>query len=154
MHVWPPSTDIQGRSQTLYTAPCNGIISHGALQVFVDHTCKYKCVIDFRALWGVLCVFIFTHVDCSRCRWHTHLRNHSYFDYGKKPKTSNLSPSGISLVYLCLCHISLVVCWKYFVAITSLIFSILSLPRQINLAIYRISWPTFWRHGIKYMFIP
>ena len=30
--------------------------------------------------------------DRSRCRWHTHLTNHGYFDNGKNPKTPNLSP--------------------------------------------------------------
>ena len=30
--------------------------------------------------------------SCSRCRWHTHLTNHGCFDYGKNPKTPNLSP--------------------------------------------------------------
>ena len=40
------STDTQGRSQTSYTAPCNGAVSHGAqiggLWVFDDHTRKHK----------------------------------------------------------------------------------------------------------------
>ena len=30
--------------------------------------------------------------DHSRCRWHTLLTNHGYFDYRKNPKTPNLSP--------------------------------------------------------------
>ena len=30
--------------------------------------------------------------DHSRCRWHTHLTNHIYFDYRKNPNTPNLSP--------------------------------------------------------------
>ena len=38
------STDIQGRSQTSYTTPCDGVFSHGAqigdLQVFANHTRK------------------------------------------------------------------------------------------------------------------
>ena len=37
-------TDVQKRSQTLYTAPCNGVVSHGAqiggLPVFANHTRK------------------------------------------------------------------------------------------------------------------
>ena len=37
------------------------------------------------------------HSDCSRCRWHMHLTNYSYFDYGKKPKTHNLSPCQIKM---------------------------------------------------------
>ena len=36
--------NIHGRSQTSYTAPCNGVVSHGAqigdLWVFADHTRK------------------------------------------------------------------------------------------------------------------
>ena len=38
------ATDIQGRSQTLYIAPCNGVVRHGAqtedIRVFADHTRK------------------------------------------------------------------------------------------------------------------
>ena len=37
---------MQWRSQNLYTAPCNGVVSHGAqiggLRVFADHTRKNK----------------------------------------------------------------------------------------------------------------
>ena len=52
-----------------------------------------------------------SRVDGSRCRWYMHLLNRVFFNYGKNPKTPNLSPSwdkndpgsGISLVYLCLC---------------------------------------------------
>ena len=37
----------QGRSQTSYTAPCNGVVSHGAqiggLRVFANHTHRNKC---------------------------------------------------------------------------------------------------------------
>ena len=53
--------------------------------------------------------------DRSRCRWHTHLKNHIYFDYGKNPNTLILAPcrdqngtgSGISLVHLRFYPISL-----------------------------------------------
>ena len=117
MHMaYSSTTDIQGRSQTPYTVPCNGVISHGAqiggLWGFADHTqkkCKTKCVHDFRVAF---CVCLSSRLDCSRCRWHTHLTHHSYFYYGKNPKTLNLSPhwgkngagSGISLVYLWVLH--------------------------------------------------
>ena len=41
-----PGTDIEGRYQTPYTAPCNDVVSHGAqiggLRVFTDHTRKSK----------------------------------------------------------------------------------------------------------------
>ena len=48
--VWCEScgytTDIQGRSQTLYTTMCNGVVSHGAqirgLHLFADNTQKKK----------------------------------------------------------------------------------------------------------------
>ena len=40
-------TDKHQRYQTSYTAPCNGVISHGAqfgvLRIFADHTRKSKC---------------------------------------------------------------------------------------------------------------
>ena len=40
------TTDIKGRSLTSYTAPYNGVVSHGAqigdLWAFADHICKYK----------------------------------------------------------------------------------------------------------------
>ena len=35
---------------------------------------------------------LFSRSDCSRCRWHTHLTNHGYFDYRKNLNTPNLSP--------------------------------------------------------------
>ena len=34
----------------------------------------------------------FSSSNCSRCRWHTQLTNHGYFDHRKNPKTPNLSP--------------------------------------------------------------
>ena len=83
------TTDIQGRSQTSYAAPHKGVVSHGAqiggLRVFADHTRK-KRLRSSRTRQR------FTHLylhaaDHSRCRWHTHLTNHGYFDYGKNPKT-------------------------------------------------------------------
>ena len=43
---WSMIIDIQGRSQTLYTTPCNGVVSHGAqiggLPVFADQIRKNK----------------------------------------------------------------------------------------------------------------
>ena len=52
---------------------------------------------------------LFSRLDCSRCRWHTHLTNYGYFDYAKteappliwaprQDKTDTCS--GISIVYL------------------------------------------------------
>ena len=40
------NTEMQGRSQTSYTSPCNGVVSHGSqiggLRVFADHARKNK----------------------------------------------------------------------------------------------------------------
>ena len=88
--------DIHQRSQT-YTATCNGVISRGAqigdLRVFADHTRKKhtqnKCSHDFRAAFYAC---LSSCSDRGRCRWHTHLTNHGYFDYRKNLKTPILSP--------------------------------------------------------------
>ena len=61
---------------------------------------------------AVFYVCLSSCTDCSRCRWHTHLTIHGYFDYlcGKKTwrspiwdscRNKNGAGSGISLVYLC-----------------------------------------------------
>ena len=89
----PPSS---GRSQTSYTAPYNGVVSHGAqigcLQDFTDHMQKQtqnKCIHYFRVpCHGVFYACLSSGSDRSRCRWHTHLTNYGYFDYeGKNPDT-------------------------------------------------------------------
>ena len=92
-------TDIQGRSQTLYTAPCNGVVSHGSqiwgLWVFAEHTHKNKCKTNAPMIFAGGAAFyacLSSRSDCSRCKWHTHLTNHGYFDCGKNPKPSNLRP--------------------------------------------------------------
>ena len=61
----------------------------GVFRFFADHTRKnkhthtQKCAHDLRAPF----------YEClSSRRWYTHLTNHGYFDYGKNPKTPNLSP--------------------------------------------------------------
>ena len=89
---------------------CNGIISHGAqiggIWVFADHTCKNKHKTNASTIFG----YVYLHAqNRNRCRWHTHLTNHGYFDYGKKMSTPIWAPCrdqngagfGISLVYLC-----------------------------------------------------
>ena len=42
LHTLDRTTDIERRAQNFHTAPCNGIISHGApiwgIQAFADHT--------------------------------------------------------------------------------------------------------------------
>ena len=92
-------TDIQGRSQTSHTIPCNGIISHGAqiggIWVFANHTRNNKAKqMHLRSLRTMRCFYacLSSQSDCSRLRGYTHLTNHSYFDYTKIPKTPNLSP--------------------------------------------------------------
>ena len=82
--------DIQGRSQTSYTAPCNGIVSHGLkFGVFkflpTTHAKTNTKPMRLRSSRTVrrLRRVIFSRSDRSRCRWHTHLTNCSYFDYGK-----------------------------------------------------------------------
>ena len=90
--------DIHERSQTSYTTPCNGVVSHGTqiggLCVFADRTRKNKrktnalTILLHRAAFYTC---LSSRSDPSRCGWHTHLTNHGYFDYGKNPKTSNLS---------------------------------------------------------------
>ena len=71
--------------------------------------CLFVCFfyIDFLICEDIWCIQL-SCSNCSRCGWHTHLTNHSYFDYRENLNTSNLSPMlgsngtcfGISLVYL------------------------------------------------------
>ena len=66
--TWQASvTDIHQTSQTSYTTPCNGVVSHGAqfgsLQVFANHTRENKrkpTAHDLRMPCGVLRLFVFT----------------------------------------------------------------------------------------------
>ena len=59
--IWRTVTDIERRIQTSYTAPCNGVFSHGApiggyLVLFADHTWKQmqtKCIHDLHVLCGI-----------------------------------------------------------------------------------------------------
>ena len=56
--------------------------------------CTQKTNANTMRPWSMWC---FTRVlssrsDRSRCRWHTHLINRCYFDYGKNLKTPSLSP--------------------------------------------------------------
>ena len=89
-------SDVQSRSHTLYTAPCNGVISHGAqigvLLVFAAHIHKNKCIVVF-AHCATFYACLSSRWDCSRCRWQTYSTDHIYFFYyGKNLKTPNLSP--------------------------------------------------------------
>ena len=67
----------------------------GGLRVFADHT--RKSTLKTNALIILTCrtavnTWLCSRSDCSTCRSLTHLMNHDYFDYGKNPKTPNLSP--------------------------------------------------------------
>ena len=91
--------DIHGISQTSYTAPCNGVVSHGAqiggLRVFADHIRKNKRNTNASVIFTRRAVFyacLSSRSGRSRCRWHMHRTNHGWFDYGGNPKTPNLSP--------------------------------------------------------------
>ena len=86
-------TDIQERSQTLYTIPCNGVVSYGAqiggLWVFANHTCKNKhkaIASTIIVRHAAFCACLFSSSNRSRCKWNTHLMNHIYFDYRKDPQ--------------------------------------------------------------------
>ena len=67
--TWNKPTDLDCRSPTSCTAPCNGVISHGApmggIWVFADHTHTWKqtqtkCVHDLCVPCGISHVFIFS----------------------------------------------------------------------------------------------
>ena len=116
--LWVISTGIQGRSQTLYTALCNGVISHGAqirgLQVSADHTRKNKCsqnqcLQNLHPLCSVLDVF-YLHAQTAVyagdiCTWRTVVILISGKPRSRPPiwapcRGKNGPGSGISLVYL------------------------------------------------------
>ena len=54
-------TDIEGRYQTPYTAPCDGVVGHGAqfggLPVFADHTRKGKRKTGIKMAQGLVSPF-------------------------------------------------------------------------------------------------
>ena len=62
------TTDIQEKSQTSYTAPCNGVVSYGAqMGVFgflltMQKQVQNESVYDLRMPCSVLHMFIFTLV--------------------------------------------------------------------------------------------
>ena len=74
-HRYTWNTDMEGRSQTSYTTPCNGVVNHGApiggIRVLTDHSRDNKrkqkaawssraCVRWFPMWCDFSCVFIFT----------------------------------------------------------------------------------------------
>ena len=73
-----------------HSTPCNGVVSHGAqiggIRVFADHTRKInRKQMRSRYSHAVQCfnVCLSSRSDRSRCRWHTHLPNHSFLITGK-----------------------------------------------------------------------
>ena len=85
---------------------CNGVVSHrapcplGPCQPHTQKQMQTKCAHDLCAhtcislmWWAAFHMFIFTFKSRSRCRWHTHLLNLSYFDHGKCVNTPIGAPS-------------------------------------------------------------
>ena len=85
------TTDIQGRSQTSYTTPCNGVLSPGAqiggIWVFVVHTRRNKRKQNVSTIFVPHAAF---HLH-AQIAVHMHLTNHGYCDPSKNPNTPNLS---------------------------------------------------------------
>ena len=62
----------------------------GGLRVFANHTRKNKHKTDAPMIFASRAAFnvcLSSRSGHSRCRWHTHLMNHGYFDFRKNPKT-------------------------------------------------------------------
>ena len=70
--------------------------SNWGIRVFADHTRKNNKRKEMHPrssrVHGSLNACLSSRSDRSRCRWHMHLTNNGYFDYGKNPNTPNLSP--------------------------------------------------------------
>ena len=60
MHIKYNPTDLDQRSQTCYTAPCIGVVSHGALtggvRVFIEHTFRKHNKMSPRSLLAFQCL--------------------------------------------------------------------------------------------------
>ena len=90
-------TDIHRRSQTSHTAPCNGVVSHGAqiggLRVFVDHAYKNKCKTNASTFFAALETFFLSSLsDRSRCSCHMQPDEPRLFWLLEKAEDPNLSP--------------------------------------------------------------
>ena len=107
--------NINHKSQTSNTAPCNGIVSLGAqfegLRVFANHAQKNKhkaYVCRIFVLSAVFYACLSSCSDCSRCSDISTWQTTVILIMRKNPKTPNLSPcwdkdstgSGISGLYL------------------------------------------------------
>ena len=111
------STDIQGKSQTWYTAPCNGVVSHGdqigGIRVFADNTrntsAKQMRPRSSRAMQHYN-AYLSSRSDCSRSMQVTYAPDEPrLFWLREKPEDPQFEPlcldengagSGIFLVYL------------------------------------------------------
>ena len=70
-------------------------IKLGVYRFFADHTRRNKRMTNASTIF-VHCVAFYgclsSSSDRSRCKWHTHLTNYGYFDYGRNLKTPKVSP--------------------------------------------------------------
>ena len=91
LHTLARTTDIE-RSQNSHTAPCNGIVSHGApiwgIRAFADHTRGNKHKENVPTIFTRF-AHVYFHTQTGI---HMQLMNHGYFDHGKNPNTLNWIP--------------------------------------------------------------
>ena len=114
-NLWVTTTDIHQRYQNSYTAPCNGIISHGArfgsLRVFADHTRKTNALTIFadRAASMRDCLHAQTAVHAGNlCTWWTMISLIT-----GKPEDPQIKPHARiklaqGLVSLCVSHCNII----------------------------------------------
>ena len=101
-------TDIHQRSQTSYTAPCNGVVSHGAqfggLRVFCRNKCKSNAFLIYAF------VFMFVLMLWTQYIQVTYILDEPWLIWsGEKPKDPQFKPHAKikmaqvlrSLVYIC-----------------------------------------------------
>ena len=100
------TTDIHQRYHTPYTAPCNGVVSHGAqfggLQVFADHTRKSICQTNMFTIFmrRVLGLFVFTLIPQYMQVVHA-LDEPRLFKLREKPEDPQIKPhAGIKMVQI------------------------------------------------------
>ena len=91
---------IYGRSHAdILYSPCNGLVNPeaqiGGLWVLADHIRKNKCNANVSTIFarhGAFHACLPSRSDRTRVRWHMHLTNHGYFDYGEKPEDPQFGP--------------------------------------------------------------
>ena len=91
--------DLDLRSQNSYTAPCNGIINHGAsvggILIFASFTCGNKHKKNVSKIFvcrAAFYTYLSSCLHCAGCRWHMQLTNQDYFDCRKNLNIPNWSP--------------------------------------------------------------